>query len=597
MKRSKIVRLQLALLALVVCLMLVRAFTGSGRPDGVVVFSDIDLNELQHASFVVEGALPVVVEATGSYERSGEMHAGPRSLAAYGWIIRRDNREVVWKLDGQNAQPVRGLVAHASDTLALDAGIYDVFFTSFGNSFYGGRNGNFFGRMFDPELHWQNDRKKWFLAVRSPEGKGDIRRLDDSEVTPRPEGLIWTSAPMRDNQSASHLFEVKRSAALRLYGLGEMNGSPKDYGYIEEAVSGEKVWEMKREATQAAGGALENRLADSTLYLQPGIYRAVFETDRTHAYEDWRANPPWNPTGWGLTLAALAPEDSTAIVSFDPWQTRKAIAAMTSVGNDQLVSTRFRVTRPLKVLVYAVGEIIGANAYDYGWIEKDDTHEHVWDMEPEATLPAGGDKKNRLLESFLTLDPGTYTAYYQTDESHAFGDWNSERPDHPDRWGLVVFPVSETLDPDAVVALDHTSRNTGQPERSRHEPPPSVIMGNILIRANRLTNESRVEAPLNLSKPTDLRIYAVGEIDPRGQYDFGWIEKAGAGERVWEMSWENTQPAGGDDRNRRFYGDLSLPEGQYTVRFQTDLSHGYGDFGANTPEDPDAWGITISKAP
>jgi len=87
----------------------------------------------------------------------------------------------------------------------------------------------------------------------------------------------------------------------------------------------------------------------------------------------------------------------------------------------------------------------------------------------------------------------------------------------------------------------------------------------------------------------------VGELSISGRYDYGWIERTGTGEVVWEMTWEHTRPAGGDARNRRADTTLTLTPGSYTAHFRTDFSHAYGQFEYPAPDEPEAWGLRIER--
>jgi hypothetical protein len=59
------------------------------------------------------------------------------------------------------------------------------------------------------------------------------------------------------------------------------------------------------------------------------------------------------------------------------------------------------------------------------------------------------------------------------------------------------------------------------------------------------------------------------------------------------MTMQNTVPAGGTERNRRFDGTVNLPAGTYEAHFVTDFSHAYGDFGDSAPPEPADWGMIV----
>jgi hypothetical protein len=75
--------------------------------------------------------------------------------------------------------------------------------------------------------------------------------------------------------------------------------------------------------------------------------------------------------------------------------------------------------------------------YDYGWIENE-RGGVVWEMTYRMTEHAGGADKNRMLNKVILLPAGEYTVYYQTDDSHAYGDWNSRAPHDSSHWGITI---------------------------------------------------------------------------------------------------------------------------------------------------------------
>lgn len=609
MNRPRIVRLQLLALFALALMVLARVFSGPASPRGAVVLADIDRMELAQTSFEVERPVRLSVEATGSIEGGHRDGSTTPTLGAYGWIMRRDNRQVVWEMDGRDAVHERGTLVKVSDSIELEPGIYDAFFTSYGNTFFSYRDRSFFRRIFNPDQHWQNDRSKWQLVLRLLEGEENavkkLRSEDFKASAPTPDGLIWTSGPAGSYETHRFIFEVVRPVTLRVYSIGEFDGEPKDYAWIERVTTGEHVWEMTEENTQPAGGADENRRFDGTIRVEPGVYRAFYQTDRTHAYRDWRANPPFDPAGWGLTLSVVNSSDLAAVGAFNPWENRTPIVRITEVPDDNMRSAQFVVKQPLDVLLCAVGEMHEGGRYDFAWIKNDQTAEHVWEMRYDQSEHAGGASKNRKVVEFLRLEPGSYTLYYQTDDSHAYGSWNADPPANPERWGVTMFPIARTVGNDVVEVIQPLNIITGkQADQSGLEgiqppvppvPPVAAIGQEVLVREVSLGNEAKVETSFELAESSTVTIYALGEITMRGRYDYGWLERADTGERVWEMTWQNTMPAGGDERNRRFFGQVSLPAGRYVVRFETDLSHAFNDFGDRAPADAEAWGITISR--
>jgi len=176
----------------------------------------------------------------------------------------------------------------------------------------------------------------------------------------------------------------------------------------------------------------------------------------------------------------------------------------------------------------------------------------------------------------LTLAPGTYTAYFKTDDSHAYNQWNSDPPIHPERWGLAILALT--------------------PPPSQKTPPSSATSNDsILIQRTQLGNDVHTTDTLYFQDTTLVHIHALGELLPSVRSDYGWIESMDSGETVWEMTRSNTRYAGGSYKNRLFDGQVKLPPGTYIVHFQTDDSHAYEAFQAEPPDNPEGWGIVIRK--
>jgi hypothetical protein len=592
MRRPRIIRLQILFLFLAIALVLLRLADGPNRPPGFIVFAEVSPLRLNHDAFALEHQTVVTVDAEGSFERAPATAGETVPLAAYAWIFHRESRSVIWQMSPENATPGRGTRAYAQETLNLPAGTYDVYFTTYGNALGAERDPSLWQRIFNQNQHWRNDN--WSLALRSA---SDVQRLDDrsDDYASSDGNVFWTSGPVPNRREVEHLFELTRPTTLQVYSVGELGGSGGDYAWIEDVLSRERRWEMNMDNTVHAGGVAENRLFKGSIMLQPGIYRAVYQTDGDHAYQGWRANPPFDPMGWGLTIFYTNPADSMWAQAFDPWRSRQPLVALAEVSPDRRKTAQVEVHRATPVFVYAVGEMVNDEPYDWGWIE-DENGERIWEMDEDRARHAGGAGKNRFETSFLTLEPGTYTLVYETDDSHAYGDWNDDQPDYPERWGLTLFPVSASLPSGAVEVI--SEQTLVKADEEWVPPSPSLIIDlpqGYRLDWTRLTNETHREITLDLSEETRFHIRALGEFSGDDPMDYGWIESAETGEHVWEMTWGNTEPAGGGERNRRFDGIVNLQPGRYVIHFQTDESYAYGDFGGSAPDEQEAWGLILNK--
>ena len=603
MNKKKIVRLELVLLALVTILLAYRVLEGPPAPEGIVVHTRLQSDQIQHHAFSIDRPVRFAIDAVGSFESDGRRSA----LSAYGWILHRESRDVVWQMDPAKVTPGRGTLAALVDTVELAPGTYDVYFTTYGNERTSGFGGiDILERIFGGDSKWKEDEDEWKMIVqRADDQEFSINRLPDQspeQLSPSGEGLLWSTAPMSGHDEAEFVFKVLEPASIFVYAIREINDAPMDFGWIEDAVSGRRIWEMTLENTEPAGGWEANRLFRDSLQFTPGIYRAIYSTDARQSYDDWVGNPPFDPAAWGITLFS---DKQAAVAELDPWSNRQPILSMTEVGDSERRSAQLHVRKPIQVAAYAVGEMSDDSRYDYGWIMNNETQEMVWEMTHARSRPAGG-QNNRVEVSFLQLAPATYTATYVTDDSHSYESWGHGTPKNPERWGLTIFPMMESFDSSAVTVTGYKQESTeGDETTDRGETPdipgiPALAPlppqpGMPLVDLTRVGNEKELTGTFELAGPGVVHVRALGEVSLSGRYDYGWIEKADNGEIVWEMSWQNTHPAGGGDRNRMFDGPVTLGSGRYTVQFKSDFSHSFGDFGDESPSFPEGWGIRVTR--
>ena len=597
MNRKSFVRVELIALAVVTLLLAYRVTQGPPEPTGAVVLSDIGVDEIRRDGFSVARGGDITIDAVGSFETADR---GDSALAAYGWILDRTTRNVVWQMDPRKLKREQGNIASVRDTVALRPGLYDAYFTSYGNRNNSRFGFSLLGRLFGNEAAWRNDESKWKLIIReeSDEGIGieHLRHEVDQALAPTPADLVWSTAPMRGRQTEEYVFQVSEPIEMAIHALGEIDNRRMDHGWIEEVFSRDRIWEMTLENTRHAGGWSVNRIFRDTLSVQPGTYRSYYETDPLQGWGDWRGNPPFDPAAWGITLSG---DPIAAISAFDPLSSRTPLIELTRVGDDERRLAQFRVSQPVQLAAYALGEIGEGSRYDWAWLRSNDSQESIWEMTRENSREAGGDDSNRAELAFFTLEPGAYTLGYETDDSHSFESWRRGRPHLPDRWGVALYPVHEQIDTIGVEVLGFEQMSLGEDEEIPPPPdPPSIapeLPGSTIASLAPIGNEQRQSTAFTLDEASTLQVVAVGEISISGRYDYGWIENAETGEVVWEMTWQNTEPAGGADRNRHFAGTISLDPGQYVVHYRSDFSHAYGDFGDEPPLNPEFWGVRISK--
>ena len=108
-----------------------------------------------------------------------------------------------------------------------------------------------------------------------------------------------------------------------------------------------------------------------------------------------------------------------------------------------------------------------------------------------------------------------------------------------------------------------------------------------------LDNEDKT-VTFSLPSSQEVRIFAIGEGQGGQMFDYGWIENTDKGLHVWEMQEPKTAHAGGAGKNRKVDVVITLPAGNYKLRYKSDDSHAF-DHWNSLPPDINFWGIAVYK--
>jgi CubicO group peptidase (beta-lactamase class C family) len=98
----------------------------------------------------------------------------------------------------------------------------------------------------------------------------------------------------------------------------------------------------------------------------------------------------------------------------------------------------------------------------------------------------------------------------------------------------------------------------------------------------------------SLKSSQEVRIFSIGEGQANEMFDYGWIENADTGSPVWRMEAAMTTHAGGAGKNRKVDQVITLPAGNYRLRYKSDDSHAF-DHWNSLPPDINFWGIAVYK--
>ncbi len=584
--------------ACVIALLLVSGTSRAAERQLLQLKNFVDV-ETKTAGFVLPSEMRVHIRALGcGSDRAGKYSDNP--MCAYGWIINADTRREVWAMNIDNTRREKD-DRRFDDTITLPKGVYEVCYSAyayFSRSAIFSFNINIDRRkdladegsqrrrglfswledLFtgDMKREWKEHAARWGIELYLPSNAPSVSLFSPPKDLPH---LLFHAVKLGENEHIRQAFTIAKPMAIRIYAIGERtSGSePADYGWILDARTRRRVWDMNRMNLTPAGGSEKNVKFDDVVQFEPGEYILYYTTDDSHSFVDWNAAPPSDPYNYGVTLMATNEADKDNFALTTPSEDKTIIVQLIQVRNDETRSASFALKKEARLHIYAIGERGNSRRQmaDYGWIINAKTREKVWTMDVDRTEHAGGAEKNRMVDEIITLPRGTYTAVYETDDSHAYNDWNASPPFDPEHYGLTISLEGEALSPD-IVERDVTPAEEG-----------------IIAQIIRVGNNANKTQPFRLDKPTHIRIYAIGEGQGHEMFDYGWIENTANHEVVWEMSYGMTFHAGGARKNRMVNTTLLLDRGEYLLHYVSDDSHSFGDWNMDPPDDPTMWGITL----
>jgi len=376
--------------------------------------------------FQVDKTVDIQIYALGEARRDGTFD--------YGWIMNTETHEKVWKFNYLDSAPAGGgkKNRYIDETITLQPGQYVAFFVTDDSHSYGRWND---APPYDPSF--------WGLTVKpvNPSDSKYVKDYDFERVSEK--NVIVKINRLRDNEFKSEGFTCKKALKVHIYAIGEgQRREMFDYGWIVDAKSHKKIWEMNFRNTEHAGGGDKNRLFDDHIKLKKGSYIVYYVTDGSHSYWDWNTAAPHDQENWGITLSvADADFKSGDISEYNEKRDSNILAKIVRVRDYEQERERFTLQKDSEVRIYAIGEGDQGTMYDYGWIEDADTRQVVWEMTYRRTEHAGGGSKNRLFDDTIFLEKGDYIVYYETDGSHSFSEWNTAQPYDPMNWGITISLV------------------------------------------------------------------------------------------------------------------------------------------------------------
>lgn len=388
----------------------------------IVSFRKLGDREYLERGFELSRSMKIHIYALGEGRDDG--------VYDYGWILNADTGERVWQFTYDDSHQAGG----AKKNRLVDA----VFEAPAGK--YVAVYGTDDSHSYD---HWNAappfDPAAWGMTIRA-EDPSESKYASNFDYEPHKlENVVVELTKVGDDEFVHKGFTLKKSEALRIYALGEgKNGEMYDYGWIVDADTRERVWEMDYRDTEHAGGGDKNRVFDGVVDFDKGSYIVYYGTDDSHSYPHWNTAPPMDRERWGITIMGTKGFKKSDVTEYDEGERGDYLVRMTEMGDDVYRFEPFELNKQTRVHIVALGEGQNGRMYDYGWIEDAETGRVVWEMTYRKTRHAGGAQKNRIFSDTIVLDPGKYKVYYESDDSHSYQHWNASRPYEPEQWGISL---------------------------------------------------------------------------------------------------------------------------------------------------------------
>lgn len=580
-------------------LVLLSIFSGNAGEQSIVSLRDFRSTELKKAGIRVPHPVTLHLKALGAGDRS-RWFSRNGGLFASAWIINAKTRTVVWEMSEANTSTL-GDDRSCDQELRLERGAYEVYFAapifaykSWTSHFVANidhrkkplfkkddeSNGiSFFKGWWSDDLPeiWEKRSGNWGIDIFA--GDRDASSLQSFTPLFEQPNLVFQTTGVGDRTVIKQGITVLEPTSINLYALGEGRGDLEllDFGWIVNANTRNRVWEMTPQNTHHAGGADKNIMTSTSVSLEKGDYVLYYVTDDSHSPADWNAFPPSDPLQWGITLFTNTETDKKNLRLFDYKESDHVIVNITKVGDDEYRQEGFALKEPGRIRVYAIGERTGSTRtlVDYGYIMDARTRARVWTMDLDRCNQAGGDSKNVFVDEVITLPKGTYLVIYKTDDSHSYPEWNAGPPFDEGHYGITLTGTGKGFRPEIVSKVVE--------ERGMGAVAQIISVGD---------DADRIEK-FRLDRTRKIRIYAIGEGQKRSMVDYGWIENRKSGTIVWEMRYGVTFHAGGARKNRMVNTTITLERGEYALHYVSDDSHSYSSWNEEPPDDQQYWGITL----
>ena len=220
---------------------------------------------------------------------------GNSQMVDFPKIIDADSRETIWKMQRKNTEHAGGASKNRKivKSLELEKGNYIVIYRSDDSHSFNDWNSS-------PPY----EVDKWGITIWSDDKlmkPSKIKKFNPDNY--KSKDIICQILRVKNDRYISKSFKLDKDTKLRVTALGEgYKPDLADFGWIENDLNGQIVWEMTYRKTKHAGGAKKNRSFNGIVMLPKGEYNLIYKTDDSHAYNDWNTTPPDDADRYGIIL-------------------------------------------------------------------------------------------------------------------------------------------------------------------------------------------------------------------------------------------------------------------------------------------------------
>src|SRR5262245_33695005 len=290
------------------------------------------------------------------------------------------------------------------------------------------------------------------------------------------------------------------------------------------------------------------------------------------------------------------------------WGQGATIADLRNLRPRQVQSAVFTLAAPQELRVEAVGAESSHDRGTFSWVtamwtsKKDERHDpwtgNAWILdlktgrvawELSASTTERGRRETRVFSGTVKLPAGDYEAFYAAFPSMY---WTDQDGNQNTGQRFMSWLTDQGFDDFRLTIHGAAQVLSGQAaEQARTQFATGAF---VAFRGD--GSERYLQQGFALDRPADIDIYAVGEVREDTEFDTGWIINADTHEKIWRLTWRNSAPAGGAQKNRMARIARRLPAGRYAAFYSTDDSHDAREWNSPPPHDPAAWGLMLRVA-